>query len=199
MAKPKHQDPQGRHVRVYVNLLNSPAYRVIGYAAKALFFDLRERINGSNNGNVNAALSELKHKGWKAPATLSKALYELRAMGFLSVTRAGGLKLGTRVCTLYRFTDLDVFEHPKLGIPAIRATHDYLQFKTVAESEMALIVGVKKLQAEGSKKQATRKKPPVQNLYRIATENAPIAQNIATENVQGDDLSLQNLYRENSH
>ena len=115
------------------------------------------------------------------------------------VTRAGGLKLGTRVCTLYRFTDLDVFEHPKLGIPAIQATHDYLQFNSVAESERALIVGVKKLQAEGSKKQATRKKPPVQNLYRIATENVPIAPNIATENVQGDDLSLQNMYRENSH
>lgn len=199
MAKPQYKDPKGRSVRVYVNLLNSPAYRVIGYAAKTLFFDLRERINGSNNGNVNAALSELKHKGWKAPATLSKALYELRVMGFLSVTRAGGLKLGTRVCTLYRFTDLDVFEHPKLGIPAIQATHDYLQFNSVAESERALIVGVKKLQAEGSKKQATRKPPPVQNPYRIATENVPIAPNIATESVQGDDLSLQNLYGENSH
>lgn len=196
MAKPKFQDPNGRHIRVYGTLLNSPAYRVMGFAAKALFFDLRERITGTNNGNINAVLSEMKHKGWKAPTTLSKALYELRAMGFISVTRMGGLKLGTRVCTLYRFTDLEVFDQPKVGIQAIKATHDYLAIKTVGEAERQLIAGVEALQAEGAKKQSPRKKAPVQKMYRSSTENVPIEHFIGTENVQGGSLSVQKMYRE---
>lgn len=198
MAKPKFQDPNGRHIRVYGTLLNSPAYRVIGFAAKALFFDLRERITGTNNGNINATLSELKHKGWKAPTTLSKALYELRATGFIAVTRMGGLKLGTRVCTLYRFTDLEVFDQPKVGVLAIKATHDYLAYKTVREAEQALDGGVKALQIEGASKQAPKKKAPVQNLYRSSTETVAIDHISNTYSVQGDGLSVQKMYRENS-
>ena len=106
MAKAKRPpDPNGRYVKVYTSLLNSPAYRVLSSSAKALFWDLREKINGTNNGNISAALSDMKHKGWTASATLSKALYELRAVGLIRVTRAGGFKQGTRVPNLYRFTD----------------------------------------------------------------------------------------------
>lgn len=191
MAKPKFQDPNGRHVRVYGTLLNSPAYRVMGFAAKALFFDLRERITGTNNGNINAALPDLKHKGWKSSATLSKALYELRAMGFLSATRMGGLKLGTRVCTLYRFTDLEVFDQPKVGVQAVKATHDYLTVKTVGEAERQLISGVEALQAEGAKKQSPRKKLPVQKMNRISSESEPIARFIGSKTEQGAGLSVQ--------
>ncbi len=198
MAKPSLKDPGGRHIRVYVSLLNSPAYRVLGFAAKSLFFDMRSTLTGTNNGDISAAMSDLKHRGWTAPTTLSKALYELRSAGFIAVTRMGGLKMGTRVCTLYRFTDLEVYEQPKIGVLAVKATHDYLAFNSVREAELAISDGVLALQAEGAKKQAPTKKPPVQNLYRSATENVAIGAFIATENVQGNGLSLQKMYRENS-
>jgi hypothetical protein len=167
----KHSDPNGRHIRVYVDLLNTPAWRALGFSAKALFIDLRASVQATNNGNISAALSLMKHKGWTAPTTLAKALYELRVLGFIAVTVEGGLRQGTRVPSLYRFTDLDVFEQPKIGVQAIKATHDYRNFETVREAEQALTVGLEKLQAEGRKKQQTKKKSPVQKMYPSSTEN----------------------------
>lgn len=174
MAKKPH-DPNGRHVRVYVTLLNSTAWRVLGPSAVKLFMDMRATVTGTNNGNLNATLAEMKHRGWTAPATLAKALYELRAMGFLAVTREGGLKMGTRVCTLYRFTDLEVFEQPRVGVQARKATHDYLRFESVRDAERALADGVEKLRTEGKKKQQTKKKTPVQKVYQSSTEAEAIA------------------------
>lgn len=162
MAKKfKPKDPNGRHIRVYATLLNSHAYRVLSNATKALYIDLRNMLTGTNNGNINATLSILKHKGWKSPATLAKALYELRAMGFIAVTREGGLKMGTRVCTLYRFTDLEVFEQPKVGVQYVKATHDYLKYETVRDAEHALAEGVKALIDNGRRKQT-----PKNSLYK---------------------------------
>jgi len=159
MAKPKYQDPQGRHIRVYVSLLNSPAYRVIGFAAKALFFDLREKITGTNNGNISATLGDMRHKGWTASATLAKALYELRAMGFIAVTVEGGLKQRQRTPSLYRFTDLPVLDQPKIGIQSMPASNDYLRYETVRDAERALVERFSELQEEGKKKQLTKKSP----------------------------------------
>ncbi len=190
MAKKPH-DPNGRHVRVYVSLLNSPAWRVLGPSAVKLFMDLRSTVTGTNNGNLNAALSELKHRGWASSATLAKAVYELRAMGFLAVTREGGLKMGTRVCTLYRFTDLEVFEQPKVGVQHVKPTHDYLRFESVRDAEHALAEGVEKLRSDGAKKQEPKKKSHVQKLKRIASETESIGRFIASQTEQGGAVSLQ--------
>jgi len=166
----KWVDPNGRHVRVYVDLLNTPAWRTLGFSAKALFMDLRAGVQATNNGNISAALSLMKHRGWTAPTTLAKALYELRVLGFIAVTVEGGLRQGSRVPSLYRFCDLDVFEQPKIGIQSIKATHDYRKFESVREAQQALVVGLEKLQAEGRKKQQTKKKSPVQKMYPSSTE-----------------------------
>lgn len=184
MAKKPH-DPNGRHVRVYVTLLNSPAWRVLGPSAVKLFMDLRAAVTGTNNGNLNATLSELKHRGWGSSETLGKAIYALRALGFIAVTREGGLKMGTRVCTLYRFTDLEVFEQPKVGVQACKATHDYLRFDSVRDAETALADGVEQFRAEGKKKQVQKKNPPVRKSKRIASEIEPIGRFIASEIEQG--------------
>ena len=169
----KWSDPNGRHVRVYVSLLNTPAWRVLGFSAKALFLDLRAAVTATTNGAISATLAEMKHRGWTSSATLAKALYELRALGFLAVTVEGGLRQGSRVPSLYRFTDLDVYEHPKTGVQAIQATHDYRRFETVREAERAITEGLKKLQAEGRKKQQTKKKLPVQKLNPSSSETEP--------------------------
>lgn len=195
MATKKPSDPNGRHVRVYVTLLYSPAWRCLGASAKALFVDMRASLTGTNNGNVSAALSDLKHRGWSSSKTLARALYELRALGFIAVTRVGGLKQGTRVATLYRFTDQEVYEQQKVGVMAVKATHDYAAFKTVAEAQSALLTGVERLRAEGRAKQVP-KKSPVPKGKRIASEREPIAGFIASERKQGGRLSLPKGNRE---
>ncbi len=173
MSRNKPSDPQGRHVRVYVTLLNGPAWRVLGWSARSLFLDLRASVTGTNNGNIAASLSLLKHRGWTSASTLASAIYELRALGFLAVTREGGLRQGTRVPTLYRFTDLEVYEQPRVGVPAMKATHEYLQHKTNAEAEAARRAGLSRLRDQGRVKQAATKNPPVRNPNRIDSESEP--------------------------
>ncbi|MFZ6675260.1 hypothetical protein [Undibacterium sp. Xuan67W] len=176
MAHKKPVDPNGKHIRIYCTLLNSPAYRVLSFSAIALYFALRSLLNGSNNGDVSAVLPDLRHKGFTSSATISRALYELRVMGFIAVTRMGGLKQKTRVCTLYRFTDLEVFSFPKKGIQPMKATHDYMKFQSVRDAEIALRDGVELLIAEGRKKQLSkqgRKNIPVQNLNCISSITEP--------------------------
>lgn len=159
MSRKAPADPNGRHIRVYCTLLNTHAWRVLGWPARALFVDLRSAVNGTNNGNVAATLSTLKHRGWNSSETLATAIYQLRAMGFLAVTREGGLRQGGRVPTLYRFTDLEVFEQPKVGVQAIKATHDYKRFVVLVDAEKTLREEVERLRRAGQAKQLTKKSP----------------------------------------
>ncbi|MDT3680437.1 MAG: hypothetical protein ROZ64_16575 [Burkholderiaceae bacterium] len=153
-------------------------------------------MGATNNGNISAALSDLKHRGWASSKTLARALYELRALGFLAVTREGGFKQGTRVPTLYRFTDLEVFEQPKLGVQPVKATHDYLRHESVTDARKALHDGLDQLRAEGRKKQIPKKNLPVPKGNRIASESEPIAPFIASERKQGKRASLPKGNRE---
>lgn len=197
MSKPqKFKDPNGKHVRVYATLLNSPAYIVLGYAAKALFIDLRNQLTSTNNGDISATLSDLKHRGWSSSATLAKALSELRTMGFIAVTRMGGLKLGTRICTLYRFTDLEVYQQPKTGVQAVKATHDYALIKSLREAEQVMKAGFETSQDADVAKPIQKKNPPVQKLKRNASETEAIDRFIASVSEQGGGLSLQKMNRE---
>lgn len=193
MARRKPSDPNGRHVRIYCTLLDSPAWRCLGWSARALFLDLRSKLTATNNGNLAAVLTGergLKHRGWASSKTLAGALYELRALGFLAVTREGGLKQGTRVPTLYRFTDVETFEQPRDGVQATRATHDYRAFETVAQAEQALRDGVERLRAEGRAKQTPKKNPPVPKVNPIASESEAMTRFIASERKQGRRSSL---------
>jgi hypothetical protein len=124
----RYSDPNGGHVRMYWTLLDSPAYLALSWTARALYVDLRRKLIGTNNGNIEATLSILKHRGWKSSATLHYALKELLSVGLMAQTRQGGIAYLSKQCSLYRFTDCEVFEHPKQGFPAAKATYDYRAF-----------------------------------------------------------------------
>lgn len=161
------------HIRVNLTLLNSPAYIALDWSARALFTDMRSKVRGSNNGNINATLSELRHRGWRSPATLAKALRQLEAVGLIAKTRKTiGVKAGSKVCNLYRFTDLDCFEVPKLEIAAVKATHDYKMFTTLNEAQHAI--------ASAS---PPKKKTTLQKMYRDATNSVLIGEFNASNSV----------------
>lgn len=127
------------HIRVNLSLLDSPAFIALDWTARALFLDLRHRMRGTNNGNISAALSELRQRGWNSSATLVKALRQLEAVGLLRKTRQTiGVVRGSKMCNLYRFTDIEVYERAKLGIEAMPATNDYKTFKTLGEAKQAI-------------------------------------------------------------
>ena len=156
MAKQRFRDPRGPHLRVYHELMHSPAYRVLSRSARALFFDMRVKLNGSNNGNIEATLKTLRHAGWSSGHTIASALYELQAVGFIVRTRSGSYAIGKGQCALYAFTDLDVFEQ-KDKCEAAKATFAYRSFEHVGHAQKSLTEGVERLRGFARKLDADRK------------------------------------------
>lgn len=149
-----------QHCRIRSDVTYSIAWRILSVSAKALYLDLRAKLRMNNNGNVSAVMKDMKHVGWVSSATLSKSLYELLALGFIVKTRGGGVERGSKQCTLYAFTDIDVDPIPKLGIEKRRPSFDYRNFRTISEAQFALENGMGKLRAESllRKGRVTQKK-----------------------------------------
>ena len=135
MAHKKPSDPRGGHVRLYWNLIDSLAWRALSYSSQSVYVAMRRRLQSTNNGNISAALGDMKHYGISTSATLAKALRELQTVGLIAVTRQGGIAYGRQVCSLYRFTDEAVYEHPKVGVKAQQDTNDWQRFTKLAEAE----------------------------------------------------------------
>jgi DNA-binding PadR family transcriptional regulator len=156
-------------------ILNSYAYLALNFSARSLYLEIRLRMNGFNNGDINATLSELKHRGFKSPATLAKCLRQLEAVGLIAKTRATiGVENGSKVCNLYRLTDIDVLELSKLNICASKATDSYRKITSLKEA--------KRLVKHAA---LPKKKISLQNLDRDATEVVAKRLRINTENEFG--------------
>ena len=131
-------DPRGGHVRLYWELVDSVAWRALSWAERGLYVAMRRKLMGTNNGNIEATLGALRHAGVTSSASLAKGLRALTIAGFINKTRQGGIAYGTKVCSLYRFTDDLTLEHPKLGIKAMPATNEWRKFSTIVEVRAAL-------------------------------------------------------------
>jgi hypothetical protein len=134
------KDPRGGHIRVYWDLLDSMAWRALAWTDQGLFVAMRRQLRGSNNGDISATLTTMRHAGFTSPATLSKSLRALQTMGFIVKTRQGGIASGAKSCSLYRFTDEPTFDIPKHELKACKATNEWKQFKTLAQATAALDV-----------------------------------------------------------
>lgn len=133
-GEPRYQVPR--------ELADSLAFRSMPTAAKVLWHDLMMQYRGNNNGNINAALSELKHYNWRSGTTIAKGLRYLIAHGLITETRMGGKRAGKlKQCCLYAFTHLPIHANTKLGIQGKEATYDYRNFdssKNVVAANLSL-------------------------------------------------------------
>lgn len=121
----KPGDPRGSHSRLYHDIQDSPAWQCLTHAERTLWLCMRRKLMGSNNGNIDATLNTVRHYGIKSSSTLAKGLRSLEALGLISKTRLGGIAFGQRVCSLYRFTDVETFDMPQIGVKAGRATNEW--------------------------------------------------------------------------
>lgn len=155
MAKNRPPGITEAHVRIPLEVLQSPAFIALPASAVKLYLDMLSHLRGTNNGNISAALSELKHRGWRSSATLAKALRQLEAVGLIAKTReTTGVHRGSKLCNLYRFTDRDAYAQPKLHVDGHKETRDYKHFTTMADAKWA----VKDASATTSKKKTTLQK-----------------------------------------
>jgi hypothetical protein len=153
-------DPRGGHIRLYWDIVDSAAWRALSWAERGVYVAIRRKLTGHNNGNVEATLGTLRHAGVTSSASLAKGLRALMTAGLIDKTRQGGIAHGTRVCSLYRFTDVPVFEQTKIGVKAMPATDEWRRFKTHAEVRAAL-----------RDAHAAAKRPAAQNTVKVQRMN----------------------------
>jgi len=123
-------------------LASSLAFRSLPPVAKILWHDLMMQYRGSNNGNINATLSELTYYNWRSGTSIAKGLRYLIAHGLLKETRMGGKRAGNlKQCCLYAFTHLPIHANTRLNIRGKEPTYDYRNYnpsKCIVEDNLTL-------------------------------------------------------------
>jgi hypothetical protein len=189
----KPSDPRGGHTRLYWELQDSMAFRSLDFSAQALWLALRRKLQSTNNGNIEATLSTLRHAGFTSSATLTKGLRSLQAVGLLAITRQGGIAVGQKVCSLYRFTDEPMFAHPKQGLGALPATNEWRQFTALGHAVSVLRA------AHAAAIGTPKNKLGLQKLNRIDSETEASARFIDSDSEQVAVSLLQKLNKTARH
>jgi len=186
MAK-KPLDPRGGHTRLYWGLQDSMAFRALDFSAQALWLAIRRKLQSTNNGNIEATTGTLRHAGFSSSATLAKGLRALQTVGLIAMTRQGGIAVGQRVCSLYRFTDEPTFAHPKQGVAAYPATNEWRAFETLGHAEAALKA------AHAAAKRPGKNTSGLQKLNRLDSKTELSARNLDSDSEQVASSLLQKL------
>ena len=79
----------GRFTALPHNVIHSVEFRALGYAARALLFDIAAQYNQSNNGKLVCCMKYLKPLGWTSNDTITRSLKALIKSGLLIQTRQG--------------------------------------------------------------------------------------------------------------
>ncbi|WP_303289565.1 hypothetical protein [Marinobacter sp. SS5-14b] len=111
-------------------VLNSEAYLSLGGWQVKLLVDIASQFTGKNNGDLTAAWTLMKQRGWNSPGTLNKALKDLLEAGLIEETRSGG----RHRCALYAVTWRGIDEcKGKLDVnPKVAPSNLFQKFKTAA-------------------------------------------------------------------
>jgi len=75
-------------------------YIELSMPAKVLLWEMCYQYNGFNNGDLCATFSMMQKRGWRSKGTLDRALKELKAKGWIVISRMGG----RNTCSLYALT-----------------------------------------------------------------------------------------------
>ena len=70
--------------------LESPQYAALSPRALKALIDIAAQYNGYNNGDLTAAWSIMRKRGWTSKDQLAKAVRELLGRGWVMLTRRGG-------------------------------------------------------------------------------------------------------------
>lgn len=127
LKRPKYAgDPRGHSARVYDDIYDSPAFKSLSPHDVMAYLALLRQLRQWNNGNLSLPLSESKNRGIKHSQTLAQSLRALCAVGLVEISRQGGSrKGGQRLPTLYRVTDRECFDVPKLFLEAKKASNKW--------------------------------------------------------------------------
>lgn len=75
------------HVQLYRDVIDSAQYASLSCRAVKLLIDLYAQFRGHNNGDLSAAWTIMKPRGWSSKDQLGKALKELLDKKWIGVSR----------------------------------------------------------------------------------------------------------------
>ena len=111
-------------------VLASPKFATLSPQATKLLIDLVAQYTGFNNGDLCAAMTVMRARGWRSDGALQRAKQELLQAGFMMVSRKGGRhRPDLLAVTFYNVNDcLDKNGLSKLEInPTHAPTNDWLR------------------------------------------------------------------------
>ena len=85
----KGRNDSEQYVKLSYRMLRSDAWRSLGGPAVKVFFELRSRFNGTNNGQLTLSLDEAMRLLKIGKTTVMRALRELEQKGFVVMTKRG--------------------------------------------------------------------------------------------------------------
>ncbi len=134
-SKPQ-RDPRGHSMRIYDDIYESHAFAALSPHDVLAYLALLRELKQYNNGNLSLPLTRASKCGISHSKTLARSLRALCAVGLVAITRKGGCaRDGERLPTLYRVTDRECYEIPKLMLHATKETNEW---KRITSIELAV-------------------------------------------------------------
>lgn len=91
---PRKTSTKHPYAAIEHRVIDSPAYASLTFSARSLLVLLARQLAKDNNGRLQATYSYLRSFGFDSDRTISRAVAELIAHGFIYRTRAGGYQQG---------------------------------------------------------------------------------------------------------
>lgn len=90
-------NPDGKYTLLYEWFLKSPAWCSLDIYARGVYFELRRRYNGKNNGAITASVRELAQDINCSVKPVFRALQDLQDRGFIVAIQKGSFNWKTRI------------------------------------------------------------------------------------------------------
>ncbi len=106
MVKPRRLNKRidAHHVRLYVYMLNSPAYLSLGCPARAVLIEISRVYDGMNNGRLGMSVRALADRCHIARGTVCVALKELVDRRFIECVTKGAFSRKVQHASEWRLT-----------------------------------------------------------------------------------------------
>lgn len=112
---------EGRFLKLEYYLLQSSAWKSLKSVRRAIYIELAQRFNGSNNGEISMSVREAAYGAHCSKDTASEAFHELEGKGFIKRNLCGSFDFKLRHATTWILT-----QHPyKEQVP----TKEFMKWK----------------------------------------------------------------------
>jgi hypothetical protein len=108
----KGRKEAGRFAGIPHAVMRHPDYIALSGNAVRLLLEMARQYNSHNNGDLSAAWTLMRERGFRSETTLTKAVHELMARNLLVRTREGRFINPGKQCALYALTWQAVDECP---------------------------------------------------------------------------------------